>query len=91
MVNLLIPEEEDEERDVLLVVFICTLYLYACQVNRVTVGDSGLCCCACVMSFERQLTPSCVDSINFCPCRVHYMLFLLLRSPSRTFFGSTGM
>ena len=24
---------------------------YACQV-RVTVGDSGLCCCVCVTSFE---------------------------------------
>ena len=30
----------------------CTLYLHACQV-RVTVGDSGLCCCACVTYFER--------------------------------------
>ena len=28
------------------------IYLYACQV-RVTVGDSGLCCCVCVTSFER--------------------------------------
>ena len=26
---------------------LCSLYLLACQV-RVTVGDSGLCCCACV-------------------------------------------
>ena len=26
---------------------LCTLYLHACQV-RVTVGDSGLCCHACV-------------------------------------------
>ena len=26
---------------------LCTLYLHACQV-RVTVGDSGLCCCTCV-------------------------------------------
>ena len=31
---------------------LCSLYLYACQV-RVTVGDSGLCCCACVTYFER--------------------------------------
>ena len=31
---------------------LCTLYLHACQV-RVTVGDSGLCCCTCVMSIER--------------------------------------
>ena len=29
-----------------------TLYLLACQV-RVTIGDSGLCCCVCVTSFER--------------------------------------
>ena len=35
---------------------LCTLYLHACQV-RVTVGDSGLCCCICVMYIERQLTP----------------------------------
>ena len=26
---------------------LCTSYLHACQV-RVTVGDSGLCCCTCV-------------------------------------------
>ena len=32
---------------------------HACYV-RVTVGDSGL-CCICVTSFERQLTPLCVD------------------------------
>ena len=31
---------------------LCTLYLHACQV-RVAVGDSGLCSCACVTSFER--------------------------------------
>ena len=39
-----------------------TLYLLACQV-RVTAGDSGPCCCVCVTSFERWLTPfCCVDS-----------------------------
>ena len=27
-------------------------YLHACQV-RVTVGDTGICCCACVTYFER--------------------------------------
>ena len=32
-----------------------------CQV-RVTVGDSGLCCCVCVTFFERRLTPLFVDS-----------------------------
>ena len=31
---------------------LCTLYLHACHV-RVTVGDSGLCCCSCVTYFER--------------------------------------
>ena len=41
--------------------FIRTLYLLACQV-RVTVGDSGLCCCVCVTSFERLLTPLFVYS-----------------------------
>ena len=30
---------------------LCTFYLHAHQV-RVTVGDSGLCCCACVTSFK---------------------------------------
>ena len=39
---------------------LCTLYLRACQV-RVTAGDSGLCCCACVMYIERSLTPLCVE------------------------------
>ena len=29
---------------------------HACHV-RVTVGDSGLCCCVCVTYFESQLTP----------------------------------
>ena len=33
----------------------------ACQV-RITVGDSGLCCCVCVTSFERELTPLRVDT-----------------------------
>ena len=36
-----------------------TLYLHACQV-RVTVGDSGLCCCTCVTYFELWLAPFCV-------------------------------
>ena len=39
----------------------CTLYLHACQM-RVTLGDSGLCCCTCVTYFKCQLTPLCVDS-----------------------------
>ena len=45
---------------VTLVWSLCTLYLHAFQV-RVTVGDSGLCCCASVTSVKRQLTPLCVD------------------------------
>ena len=31
-----------------------TLHWLACQV-RVTVGDSGLCCCVCLTSFERYI------------------------------------
>ena len=27
----------------------------------VSVGDSGLCCCACVMTFKHKLTPLCVE------------------------------
>ena len=33
---------------------LCSLYLHACQV-RVTVGDSGLCCCTCVTYFQRLI------------------------------------
>ena len=36
------------------------MYSLACQV-RVIVGDSGLCCCASVASFERWLTPLLAD------------------------------
>ena len=39
------------------------MYLHACQM-RVTVGDSVLCCCVCVTSFEGKLTPLCVDSVS---------------------------
>ena len=38
---------------------LCTLCLHACQV-RVTVGDSGLCCCICVTYFERYWINSLV-------------------------------
>ena len=43
---------------------LCTLYLYkhTSQV-RVTVGNSGLCCCACVMYFEHKLTSLRDDSV----------------------------
>ena len=40
---------------------LCTLYLLACQV-RVTAGDSGLCCCVHVASFECQLIPLVITS-----------------------------
>ena len=40
-----------------------TLYSLACQV-RVTVGDLKLCCCVCVTSIERSLTPLFVDSVQ---------------------------
>ena len=40
---------------------LCTLYLHACQL-RVTVGDSGHCCCTGVTYFESKLTPLLVDS-----------------------------
>ena len=31
---------------------LCPLYLHACQVS-IAIGNSGLCCCVCVTSFER--------------------------------------
>ena len=40
---------------------------------RVTVDDSGLCCCTCVTYFERQLTPLWVDSV-FLPVPVQIYL-----------------
>ena len=56
--SLSVPEMEDIYatgghyfKDVPLVSLV-TLYLLACHV-RVTIGDSGLCCCVCVTSFER--------------------------------------
>ena len=45
--------KQQRPEDVPLVEFMYLVaYLHACQV-RVTVGDSGLCCCTCVTSFER--------------------------------------
>ena len=41
---------------------LCTLYLHECHMS-VPVGDPGLCCYTCVTSFERELTPLCVDSL----------------------------
>ena len=41
----------------------CMYLVLACMPGeRVTVGDSGLCCCVCVTSSERQLTLLFVDS-----------------------------
>ena len=42
------------------------MYLVFTRVGqvRVTAGDSGLCCCTCVTSFERSLTPLCVDEAS---------------------------
>ena len=46
---------DDDVHDVYQKVYLwwslCTLYLHACQV-QVTLGDSGLCCCNCMTSFE---------------------------------------
>ena len=39
---------------------LCTLYLHACRVI-VTVGNSDLCCCTCIMYFECWLALLCVD------------------------------
>ena len=37
--------------------------MYACQV-RVTVGNSGLCCCTCITYYKHWLTPLCVDPVH---------------------------
>ena len=59
----------------------CTLHLLACQV-RVTVGDSGLCCCVCVTSCERWLTPLFVEE------EVRYDLALKTCTRTRRVSGS---
>ena len=42
---------------------LCTLHLFTQMPGeKVTVCDSGLCCCACVASFKRWLTPLYVAS-----------------------------
>ena len=61
---------------------LCTLCLPACQV-RVAVGDSGLCCCVSVTSFECYLTPLFVDSVqvllaSFCFRVLHGQVYVLL-------------
>ena len=44
------------------------VFLHACQV-RVTFGDSGLCCCICVMYF------ACTESTQYI-CRKHWEMFV---------------
>ena len=57
-----ITQERDRDRDrqrqrlrqreeAVPLVELCVLYLHACLV-RVTIGDSDLCCCTCVMYFK---------------------------------------
>ena len=48
--------------------------------SYVTVGDSGLCCCVCVTSLERELTPSFVDCLHCCSltCIIFVCEFLSL-------------
>ena len=48
---------------------LCTLHLVAWQV---TIGSSGLCCCICVTSFERWLTPFCVAFVVDTWCRTRF-------------------
>ena len=68
----------------------CTLYWLACHV-RVTVGDSGLCCCVCVTSFERCLTPSCADCF-WTKCSLYpLLLFIPTDGPWCFFFDSIAI
>ena len=49
----------------------CALYLHACQL-RVTVGNSGLCCCTCVTYVEHKLTPLCAYYLLVCQVTCSY-------------------
>ena len=62
---------------------LCTLYLFACQV-RVTVGDSGLCCCFYVF---QGLINSLVCWSNQVKC--HNSVFLTLVKVSRILVSNT--
>ena len=62
---------------------LCTLYLFACQV-RVTVGDSGLCCCVYVF---QGLINSLVCWSNQVKC--HNSVFLTLVKVSRILVSNT--
>ena len=44
------------------ILYIYIMYLFTWQ-GRVTVGESGICWCVYVTSFEHWLTPLCVDSV----------------------------
>ena len=49
---------------------LCTLYLHTCQV-RVTVGDSGLCCCICdTYCLRFTLGDLCTLHLHVCQVRV---------------------
>ena len=52
-------------------VYVSCMYMHT---RWVTVGDSGFCCCACVTSFERWLTPLCVDVIVHSFSSGHFIL-----------------
>ena len=67
---------------------LCTLYLHACQM-RVTIGDSGLCCCTCIMYFECWLTPLCVDSAWWASC-FFQILFLFFQTDTEKDVAERG-
>ena len=63
---------------------LCTLYWHACQV-RVTVAELGLCCCVCVTSCERWLTPLCIDSWQYYKRQIQYHVLQFNTTPHYAF------
>ena len=60
------------------------VYIFTqCQV-RVTVGESGLCCCICVTSFEHWLTPLCQCLFHTILDNIHTNHTEDKREPNRT-------
>ena len=66
---------------------LCTLYLHACQV-KATVGDSGLCCCACVLCMctvwsviKMKKHTLCDGEIRYAVCRISYVAETVLVFP----------
>ena len=66
---------------------LCTLYLHACQV-RATVGDSGLCCCACVLCMctvwsviQKKKHTLSDGEIRYAICRISYVAETVLVFP----------